>query len=163
MAEREPHLRPDGNVTVWRLDQLEDQMKELIGALQSATSTLGAQITALSNQVGVGLAALPDHYAPRREAEERHSAINERFEDIDRRLAAAEKGLEQRFQLRDKALDEREESLKQAIGAAEKRVDNRIDANTKLIQRIEGAGWALAAGLLLSIAGVLFSLLKPGG
>lgn len=147
----EPSHDTNGNVTAWRLEQLEDQIKTLVQALQSSTSSLGSQITALSNQIGVGLASLPDNYAPRREAEERHRGINERFDEIERRQQNFEKALEQRFLLRDKALDERERGI-----------NERITGNTKLIQRIEGAGWGLAAGLLLSLAGTAFSVLKPG-
>lgn len=137
-------------VTAWRLGELEKTVAELVKAFQSSTSALGSQITALSNQIGNGLASLPEHYSPRREAEERHSSINERFLDHDRRFADYEKALEQRFILRDKALDERE-----------KRLSDRITANTRLIQRIEGAGWGLAAGLLLALAGAAIALLKP--
>lgn len=152
----------DGNVTAWRLQQLEDQIGKLVQATQAATTTLGAQITALSNQIGQGLAALPEHYAPRREAEERHRGINEHFDDLDQRAIALEKALEQRFALRDKALDEREARIKDQMTAIEKRLNDRIDENRKGIQRIESAGWGLAAGLLVSFAGVAFALLKPG-
>lgn len=160
MAEREaPH---NGNVTAWRLQELEKKVDEAVRVVQQGTVAVGAQITALSNQIGQSLAALPEHYSPRREAEERHTAINEHFDDLDRRATEFEKGLEQRFALRDKALDERERRINEQIVAIEKRLRDGITANTKLIQRVEGAGWGLAAGLLLALAGAAFALLKPG-
>lgn len=128
----------DGNVTAWRLQQIEDQIRELTKALQGSVTSLGAQITALSNQIGSGLASLPDHYAPRREAEERHGAIDERFAALDK-------------QLRDRA---------EANAGRWTAHDQRIEASVKRIERIEQAGWAFAIGMVIMLLGVVFAIVK---
>src|SRR2546430_252082 len=99
-----PDVPEDGNVTAWRLDHLEEQFKELVKAVQTSGTALGAQITALSNQIGQGLANLPVNYAPRPEADERHKAINARFEALDRLLVERHKAIEDQFSEIDKRL-----------------------------------------------------------
>lgn len=143
MAESNRQREDGESLGEWRLRSLEDEMKELVRAFQGATSTLGAQITALSNQIGTGLAALPEHYAPRREAEERHRAIGEQLDDLDRRL------------------DERKANVDKRFDSLEKNLDQRITSNSKSIDVLRG--WLVGAVIaaLGACATAVLDLLKP--
>jgi hypothetical protein len=97
----------------------------------------------LSNQVGNFQATLPHTYAPRPEAEERHKAINERFDDLYRQL------------------DERKANVDRRIEDMQKTFEQRTSGNSTRIERIEQRMWAIAVGSLGAIALALIDLLKP--
>src|SRR5205085_4392256 len=128
------------------------KIDELVTRSEGWWSSLGAQNTALSNQIGNTLAALPGLYSPRPEAEERHRAIGERFEDVDRRFA-----------------DHGHDAIAQQMRALEQRltdraavVDDQIKVNRSHIERIEQLGWGFVVGLLMLTAGVLFAIFRSG-
>jgi hypothetical protein len=138
-----PEDADETGLTSFRVGRLEQQLSELVTRSEGWHTTLGAQITALSNQIGTGLASLPDHYTPRREAEERHRGIDERFDALERRMDDREKSADGRF--KERAAD----------------VDRRVAENTGRISRMEGAGWGFALMLLATLAAALAAYFKP--
>lgn len=133
----------EAGLTSFRIGRLERQVEELTVRSEGWHNTLGAQFTALSHQIGNGLASLPDHYTPRREAEERHRGIDERFDSLERRMDDREKAADDRF--KERAAD----------------VDRRVAENTGRIGRMEGAGWGFALMLLATLAAALAAYFKP--
>lgn len=161
----QPQSQPPKDVSLmdWRLSAVEKKIDELVNRSEGWHSSLGSQITGLSNQIGTTLAALPNLYSPRPEAEERHRAIGERFEDVDRRfsdhghdaIAKELKALEQRINDRAASVDSR-------ISTMEKTFTEQIQVNRLTGERIFQMLWAAAvAGLMLTI-GVLFAIFRSG-
>lgn len=115
----------------YRLKRLEETQRDLLVRSEGWHNTLGAQITGLSNQIGTTMASLPTMYTPRPEAEERHRAIDARFEALI-------------IQMQDRR----------------QTIDQRIESNTRRVERIEQAGWGFAIGLVGTLLAALFALFK---
>ncbi len=130
------------SLIAYRLHRLEQELQELVKAMQSSTVTLGAQMTALSNQVGQFQAGLPEYYAPRREANERHANIEQRFGEIDERM-----------ELRSRIVDAR-------LKAAE----DRITGSQTQIDRLVTLGWGFVSALVITLGTAVIALLRttPG-
>lgn len=150
----QPQPQPPKDVSLmeWRLSAVEKKMDELVTRSEGWHSSLGSQITGLSNQIGTTLAALPGLYSPRPEAEERHRAIGERFEDVDRRFA-----------------DHGHDAIAQQMRALEQRltdratvVDDQIKVNRAHIERIEQFAWGFVVSILMLTVGVLFAIFRSG-
>lgn len=159
----QPAIPKDTSIIEWRMGSVEKQIGELVTRSEGWHSSLGAQITSLSNQIGTTLAALPSLYSPRPEAEERHRSIAERFEDVDRRFAdhghdaiAKElKAIEQRINDRAAAVDGRIDTLGKTF-------DEQIKVNRANIDRLFQMLWGAALGMLMLTIGVLFAIFRSG-
>jgi hypothetical protein len=127
----------------FRVGRLEQQLAEFMVRSEGWHNTLAVQNTALSNQIGTGLASLPEHYAPRREAAERHRAIEDHFKALEKQIEDHNEATNKRFM--DRAAD----------------VDRRIEANAVRVSRLEQAGWGVALLLLGSLGTALMAYFKP--
>lgn len=149
VEDEQPRSRNGESTLAYRLRRMEEELRDLTRSLQSSVSTLGAGITAVSNQIGTFSANLPDAYTPRREADKRHEAIEDRFKDLDRRLDERKANQEQRFIALE--LQQRELEVRQT---------QKHTANENRIDRIERAAWAGAISVLMLLLGVVFAIFK---
>lgn len=154
----QPDELDEDGLTSYRVGHLEKQMDDLMLRSEGWHNSLGTSITALSNQIGNFQASLPEYYAPRREANERHQAIEARFDSVEHRFEDRRAVIDQRVLDLTKEVDQR---ITQLRGDLDQRFKDNVTTNTKRIERIEVAIWGLVVGVLMSLGGLFIELFKP--
>lgn len=137
----------------WRLDATEKRFEEFMVRSEGWHSTLGAQITALSGQLGQAIASLPDYYTPRKEGEARYESLRARVttlesqvnltmprheaEEAHRSNATRIDALEKRF---DQYIERHAEEHRKDRAEHTTSINRLQDDNSKLIYFILGIG-----------------------
>jgi chromosome segregation ATPase len=76
----------DERTVSYRLERLEKEVQDFSLRAEGWHNALASGMTAIQTQVTASQLSMPDHYAPRKEANERHEAITQHFASLERRI-----------------------------------------------------------------------------